>query len=354
MTLPVASAYDIRIGPLSGEHFDWLRRRNYPGLIVLTDSNTRRDCLPHLEPLLEGFDWHLITVGEGERNKTIDTCQYIWTEMFRAGATRRWCTLNLGGGVLTDMGGFCAATYKRGMDFLQLPTTLLSQVDASVGGKLGIDFHRVKNSIGCFADPIGVWCDPAFYATLPPRELRSGFAEVIKHALIASPEQWHEIRTITDLNGVDWPDLLSRSVAIKRDIVLEDPYEYGLRKALNFGHTIGHAVESHFLDTDARLLHGEAIALGMIAEAYLSHRQSGLPAAALDQITTYLLDRYGHVPLPPALFPDLIDLMRQDKKNEDARINFTLLEAPGKAVVNRTSRPAEITEALEYYGGLGE
>ncbi len=353
MTLSVADQYDIRIGPLTEDHLAWLRERDYPGWIILVDHNTQEHCLPRLLPLIGDRPYHLIHVRPGELHKNLESCEHIWREMFRAGATRRWCCLNLGGGVLTDMGGFAAATFKRGMDFLQIPTTLLSQVDASVGGKLGIDFHQVKNSIGLFADPVAVWIDPAFLRTLPRRELRSGFAEVIKHALIASPEQWAEVRRHPTLEGIDWADLITRSVDIKRRIVLEDPFERGVRKALNFGHTIGHAIESYLLETADRLFHGEAVAAGMIMEAWLSARLAGLPKSDLKDITRYLLRLYDHQPVPDDAFPELLALMRQDKKNEDHRINFTLLEGIGRPRVNATAEPELIEGALGYYNSLG-
>ena len=349
MTLPVATDYDITIAPLGRAHRAFLDARAYAGLIVYVDTNTEEHCWPRLRPLLDGLDYHLISTPPGELNKHLGTCQQMWDGMFAAGAGRRWCTLNLGGGVLTDMGGFVASTFKRGMDFIQIPTTLLSQVDASVGGKLGIDYHEVKNSIGLFANPEAVWIDPAFLQTLPPRELRSGYAEVIKHALIESPAQWAELQRYGDLSEVNWSNLIGRSVAIKRDIVLEDPFERGRRKALNFGHTIGHAIESHLLTTDARMLHGEAIAAGMIAEAFLSTQLSTLSQTDLAEVTRFLIARYGHQPVPEAAFPRLLELMGQDKKNEDARINFTLLEAPGRSVVNATATASEIELALRYY-----
>ncbi|THH41106.1 3-dehydroquinate synthase [Neolewinella litorea] len=354
MTLTVSQEYDIRIAPLSESHLDWLRRQRYAGWVVVVDEHTERHCLPLLMPLLEAGQtpYTLIRVPAGERHKTLATCETIWQEMFRAGVGRRWCCLNLGGGVIGDMGGFAAATFKRGIDFVQLPTTLLSQVDASVGGKLGIDYHEVKNSIGVFANPRAVWIDPAFLRTLPARELRSGYAEVIKHALIADRPQWLELQQVTDLDAVEWSNLIARSVSIKREVVEEDPHERGRRKALNFGHTIGHAVESHLLMGEDRLLHGEAVAVGMIAESYISHRQLSLGREELREITDYCLRVYGHQALPEAGFKEMLALMRQDKKNEGAEINFTLLEAPGRAVVNQTATPEVILESLRYYNSL--
>ena len=360
MTLPVADQYDIQFGRLSEVHFDWLRARGYAGWVVFVDTNTRRDCLPLIERYLDHPNVVVVEAPEGEPHKHLGTCEQLWAELFAGKVGRRWCAVCLGGGVLEDMAGFVASTYKRGIDFLQIPTTLLSMVDSSVGGKLGVDFRGLKNSIGVFNDPIGVWIDPLFLNTLPPREVRSGYAEMVKHALIADNDQWERLRMITDLTAVDWERLIPGSVRIKRDIVLEDPYEAGLRKALNFGHTIGHALETYWLHTDARLLHGEAIAAGMIVESWLSARLSGLAENDLSTIVAYLHNVYGHQAVPEAAFPELLELMRQDKKNEDDRINFTLLEAPGRARINATA-PAELIEqGLRYYnllspgvGGMG-
>ncbi|OAV45875.1 3-dehydroquinate synthase [Lewinella sp. 4G2] len=343
----------MTFGPLTAEHFDWLHARNYAGWVVLVDTNTREHCLPLIEEYLDHDNLVFIECEPGETNKNLDTCQDIWTNMFEGGVGRRWCAICLGGGVLEDMSGFAASTFKRGIDFLQIPTTLLSQVDSSVGGKLGVDFYELKNSIGLFADPIAVWIDPTFLKTLPPREVRSGYAEIIKHALIADAEQWSQLQQITDLSLVDWTQIIPQSVNIKREIVLEDPFERGRRKALNFGHTIGHAIESFFLETDQRLFHGEAIAAGMIMEAKLATSFSRLSATDYGAIETYFLRIYGHQSIPESAFPELLGLMRQDKKNEDARINFTLLEAPGKAVINKTVPEADILAVLRYYNSLG-
>ncbi|MGK0451199.1 MAG: 3-dehydroquinate synthase, partial [Neolewinella sp.] len=308
-------------------------------------------CLPRIEEFLPE-DTPVIVVPEGELNKNLETCQDMWEDLFSAGVGRRWCAICLGGGVLEDMAGFVSSTYKRGIDFLQIPTTLLSMVDSSVGGKLGIDFNNVKNSIGVFNDPIGVWIDPAFLQTLPAREVRSGYGEIIKHGLIADREQWNQLKTITDLTAVDWQTIIPASVNVKREIVLEDPFEKGLRKALNFGHTIGHAIESYWLETDHRLFHGEAIAAGMIMEAWLSTQLDELTEEDLTEISNYCLAVYGHQNVPEEAFPELLALMQQDKKNEDHRINFTLLSAPGKARVNATAEGELILAAIRHYNQL--
>ncbi|MGB3799183.1 MAG: 3-dehydroquinate synthase [Lewinella sp.] len=349
MTLDVGEDYQIRIAPISADHFTWLRSRNYAGWVILMDEHTERDCLPLIEPFLTHETVARITVPPGERFKHLDTCRFIWEEMFKAGVGRRWCCLNLGGGVIGDMGGFAASTFKRGMDFVQIPTTLLSQVDASVGGKLGIDFYEVKNSIGLFANPAAVWVNPLFLETLPDREVRSGYAEIIKHALIADRGEWERLSALEKIDTSNWSDLIGSSVDIKRRIVLEDPFEKGARKALNFGHTVGHAVESYQLNGENRLLHGEAIAIGMVCESWLSYREGLLSENDLRSITSYLIRLYGHPQVPEDGFPAMIDLMRQDKKNDDDRINFTLLEAPGQHVVNKTATPEVILESLEYY-----
>ncbi|WP_116127437.1 3-dehydroquinate synthase [Lewinella sp. IMCC34183] len=354
MTLTVASDYDIRIAPIGASHFSWLEERGYAGWVVLSDEHTRTHCLPLLAPFLTGKKVVYIDVPAGERFKHLDTCRHIWEAMFAGGVGRRWCCLNLGGGVIGDMGGFAAATFKRGIDFVQIPTTLLSQVDASVGGKLGIDFHEVKNSIGLFANPRSVWIDPAFLRTLPERELRSGYAEVIKHALIADGAEWETLRRGTELRSIDWEKVITHSVALKREIVEEDPYERDRRKALNFGHTIGHAVESFFLPRPERLFHGEAVAIGMITESWISRQQGLLGTADLEAIADYCTELYGHQEVPRASFIQLIELMRQDKKNEGDEINFTLLESPGRAVVNQAATPEVILESLRYYNSLAK
>ena len=295
MTLSVGQDYDILIEPIGESHFDWLRGRDYAGWIVLIDEHTREHCLPTLRPFLGGQEVVYVDVPAGERFKHLETCRDIWEALFRGGVGRRWCCLNLGGGVIGDMGGFAAATYKRGIDFVQIPTTLLSQVDASVGGKLGIDFFEVKNSIGLFANPQAVWVDPRFLSTLPERELRSGYAEVIKHALIADARQWEVLLGVPDPQSLPWEEVIGHSVAIKRDIVEQDPHERGIRKALNFGHTIGHAVESYFLHRDERLFHGEAVAIGMIAESWISQQNRDLKQEELDEIAEWIAEeRQSH------------------------------------------------------------
>jgi 3-dehydroquinate synthase len=253
----------------------------------------------------------------------------------------------LGGGVLGDMGGFCAATYKRGIDFLLLPTTLLAQVDASVGGKLAIDFNSFKNHIGVFQLPVATLICPTFLKTLPFRELRSGFAEVIKHCIISDRAMWNVIRK-HDVAGQDWENVIRHSVAFKTQVVTEDPKEKGRRKILNFGHTIGHALETYFLETDRRLYHGEAIAAGMIAESFLARKKGLMSDEEEAQITKYLVSIYGKIVVPDD--PKIIDIMRQDKKNKGNKILMALPEGIGKAIWDVDVNEEQVIESLSLFG----
>ena len=319
---------------------------------VLVDNHTYAHCWPLLEKYLSPYAPVLIEIPAGEIHKNIDTCQLIWQKMLDVQLDRKSILINLGGGVIGDMGGFCASTFKRGMDFIQVPTTLLSQVDASIGGKLGIDFQGVKNGIGVFRDPKAVFIQPVFLETLSDRELRSGFAEVLKHALIDDADHWQQLKGVKDLRSLDWNQEIARSLEVKRHIVEEDPFERGARKALNFGHTLGHAIEGQALETENPLLHGEAIAIGMIAEAHLSMQKTGLSEAALQEVSDTILSIYE----PPALdfshWDTWMDFMRNDKKNEADQILCSLISPIGDYKVNISVQEQEIRAALAYYQGL--
>lgn len=344
--------YTIHIGAIWQQWNALLHRLQPSKIVVLVDENTRKYCLPIFSENTNFEHFFVIEIPSGEQHKNIDTCQIIWSKMMDANVDRKALMVNLGGGVIGDMGGFCASTFKRGIDFVQFPTTLLSQVDASIGGKLGIDFQEVKNSIGVFANPKAVFIEPHFLHTLPAREIRSGFAEIIKHSLIYDAQQWQQIQAITDLQQVDWTHFLVPSLRIKQQIVEADPYEKGLRKALNFGHTIGHAVESYFLQSERPLLHGEAIAIGMISEAYLAHKKLGLSYSELGAISQFLLRIYDEVIIPDIAFSWLIEMMKKDKKNEQDLINFSLIHPIGKVHINQTSHWVEIIESLHFYNEL--
>lgn len=340
----------VTIAPLAESVPRFLETNAFSAIAVIADNHTFRFCYPTLKPLLPK---HTLTrIKAGEEQKHLATCETIWNALTRANFDRHALILNLGGGVIGDMGGFCAATYKRGIAFVQLPTTLLAQVDASVGGKLGVDFQGFKNHIGVFQQPNAVLIDPYFLATLPDRELRSGFAEVIKHCLIADAAMWEEIRRL-DLDEQDWPTLVAHSVAVKQRVVAQDPTEKGLRKILNFGHTIGHAVETYFLNQPRkRLLHGEAIAIGMIAEAYIAYQKKMIDEELLAQIEEYIFSVYGNVPLAEAVIDPILALTLQDKKNRGREVRMALLDGAGSCAFDIPVSVAEMRRGLNFYRGL--
>lgn len=313
---------------------------------VLVDENTARYCYPLLEGKLP--EHTVYEIRSGELHKNLTTCTNIWEWLTRKSFDRKALLINLGGGVIGDMGGFCAATYKRGIRFVNLPTTLLAQVDASVGGKLGVDFQGFKNHIGIFEEPLQVVIFPEFLKTLPERELRSGFAEVIKHSLIADAAYWPEIERYA-WEDQNWPAHIQHSIRVKSSVVDQDFREGGLRKILNFGHTIGHAIESFYLDTADPWLHGEAIAAGMICESYLSQKYCAMPAEAVQRIERFIHRIFGYRALDESSLEIIAGMALQDKKNESNSILCTLLEDIGKARYDVVVTTKDIREALSYY-----
>ncbi|MDH5474966.1 MAG: 3-dehydroquinate synthase [Cyclobacteriaceae bacterium] len=342
---------NITIGNIKGVLPSLLREQKYSSIAVLVDENTEKDCLPIVKGSIGDYD--VIRIKSGEENKNLTTCQHIWQSLTDNGYDRHALLINLGGGVIGDMGGFCAATYKRGIAFINIPTTLLSMVDASVGGKLGVDFGTFKNHIGLFQIPNHVCIDASFLKTLPHRELRSGFAEVIKHALITKGNDWNDIVT-SSFESMEWETVIHKSVAIKSEIVSKDFKESGLRKTLNFGHTIGHAIESYFLSQgiDQKILHGEAVAIGMICELYLSFHKLNFAQSDLDQIATYIVNVYGYVDVPESSFSEIIRLCGQDKKNKENKIQAVLLKSIGTAIVDSEISSEDILQSIQYYSNL--
>lgn len=347
-----SEGYKVYIGDVYDRIRALLKEKGYSKVFILTDTHTGDKCLPKfIEKLPEASEFSPIEVPAGEAHKTIVHCNGIWEKLLEQEADRNSLLINLGGGMITDMGSFAASTYKRGIDFVQIPTSLLAQVDASVGGKTGIDMNRVKNIVGTFTNPEAVYIDTGYLYTLPERELWAGFAEMIKHGLICDSKYYFDLQT-NAMGSID-NHMIFRSVDIKNKIVLEDPREKGSRKALNFGHTIGHAVESYSLENDEDpLLHGEAIAIGMICESYLSLQKAGLKEGALQDIQKFLLKYYPSRNFPESGFAKLIGLMRKDKKNRGDEINFTMLSKIGAFTVDQSCREDEITEALRYYNSL--
>ncbi|MBC8510464.1 MAG: 3-dehydroquinate synthase [Cryomorphaceae bacterium] len=308
--------YSIWIGKNS---FSKLDISNYSQVAILVDENTKRDCLSKLPQIENAL---IIEIKSGEEYKNISTCNLIWEQLTINNFDRNSLLINLGGGVIGDMGGFCAATYKRGLEFIHIPTTLLAMVDASVGGKLGIDFKGFKNQIGLFNNPKAVLISPEFLETLAENELKSGFAEVVKHALISDNSLWVKLKN-TPFNELDWESIINTSVQIKNKIVLADPFEKGERKKLNFGHTFGHAIESYYLEKGTPISHGEAVFMGMILETKISD----LSETDKNEIKNYVLSNFAlpYTPKKSSLHKFLIN----DKKNQNGKINFTLLNGIG-------------------------
>lgn len=319
-------------------------------IFFVADELTAEHCLPKITAGIS-FDYDIIEVPYGEEHKTIDYCIGIWDLLLDFGAERSSLIINVGGGVVTDMGGFAASTFKRGVKFIQVPTTLLSMVDASVGGKTGIDVRNVKNCIGTFTEPEAVLIDINFLQTLDDRQLRSGFAEMLKHGLIADAAYFDELVSTGYKNYT--AGQIYRSVEIKQEVVKIDPKEQGLRKTLNFGHTIGHALEGYSLIHDKKpLLHGEAIAAGMIAESWISWHKNGLSKEELDRITEVFLQEYSQYHIHQAADAQLIALMKNDKKNQDGHIGIALLSKTGHCDFDLYCTEEDIKDALAYYRNL--
>ncbi len=316
----------------------------YTKIGVIVDDNTIVHCYPKLKADLPPHE--LIQVPSGEIHKNLRTCEHIWQRLTEHRFDRHALVIVLGGGVLGDMAGFCAATFKRGIDFVLIPTTLLSQVDASIGGKLGIDFGVYKNHLGVFQLPCQTLIATDFLKTLPARELRSGFAEIIKHCLIADKKMWELIRK-RRFEDQEWLKLVRHSVKVKESVIKKDPREAGLRKILNFGHTVGHALEGHFLNTQNPLFHGEAIAAGMVIESFVAFKKGFLKKADLENITTYILSVFGKIQMDGDA--KWLPLMNQDKKNKGNTILLAIPKKIGKAVWDVGVSEKEIVEATEFY-----
>lgn len=325
-------------------------------IFVLTDDTTRQKCWPLIEDFIGLRGATVITIAPSDTHKNIESLVYVWRMMERGHATRHSLLINLGGGMVTDLGGFAASTFKRGIDFINIPTTLLAMVDASVGGKTGINLDNLKNEIGVFNDAKFVLLDTDFLKTLDDKNLRSGYAEMIKHGLISNEKNWAELMNF-DLDNPDYKHLasmLDTSVRIKEHVVEEDPHEKGIRKALNFGHTFGHAFESFSLENAKEndiepILHGYAVAYGLICELYMSALKQGFPTEKMHQTVQYIRENYGSMPITCDDYPTLIEIMRHDKKNTAGVINFTLLSSIGEIHINQTATEEEIKQCLDFY-----
>ena len=327
-------------------------------LFVLVDETTERLCLPVIKDFECMQGAQKIVIGATDQNKTLESLAHVWSELQQGGATRHSLMVNLGGGMVTDLGGFAASTFKRGISYINIPTTLLSMVDASVGGKTGINFGGLKNEIGVFNNARCVILDTIFLKTMDRENILSGYAEMLKHGLIDCEEHWARlIREELKVNSKEFAAALEKSVAVKQRIVTEDPTEQGIRKALNLGHTAGHAFESLALQRSlspltphlSPILHGYAVAWGLVVELYLSCVKTAFPVDKMRQTVAFIREHYGRMPITCDDYPRLLELMHHDKKNVGQTINFTLLGDIGDIRINQTATEDEIKEALDFY-----
>jgi 3-dehydroquinate synthase len=315
----------------------------------LVDENTFADCYPKfVKKLNQKFELKLIQIKSGEINKNLKTCIKVWNSITNLGGDRKSLLITLGGGVITDLGGFCASCFKRGIDFVNIPTTLLSMVDASVGGKTGVDLGVLKNQIGLFANPQMVIVDDDYLSTLSEREIKSGTAEIIKYGLTYDIKLFNEIK---EYNYLNIKTLIFRSVEIKNEVVLQDPREQNLRKILNFGHTLGHAIESFYLESEDKenLTHGEAIAIGMVCESYISSKILGFSTEKVAEIKQVVLAVYNKINLLKEDFTAIMDLLKHDKKNVNGQVNFVLLKDYEDYQLDCKVPEAMIIESMEFY-----
>lgn len=327
-----------------------LAKANYSKIFILVDENTHNYCLAQFMAEINGeYQYEIIEIESGEINKNIETCTQVWEVLSELDADRKSVLINIGGGVVTDLGGFVASTFKRGIDFINIPTTLLSMVDASVGGKTGVDLGSLKNQVGVINQPVMVLVISNFLKTLEERQLQSGFAEMLKHGLIKDSAYWTSLKPLSNFDDMD--SLIYHSVCIKNEVVLKDPTEQNLRKILNYGHTLGHAVESYFLESEDHelLLHGEAIAVGMILEGFLSYKLTDLPKEELDDIKATFLSRYKKVEFSAADIENILKLLKFDKKNSHGNVNFVLLKNIGDTVIDVKVPENLLHEAFAYY-----
>ena len=333
-----------------------IRSTNPSSIFILVDTNTHEYCLPQFLANLEsnGTVIEVMEMPEGEDHKTIDICSGVWEALSEYHADRKSLMINLGGGVVTDLGGFVASTYMRGIDYINVPTSLLAMVDASVGGKTGVDLGPLKNQVGVISEGSMVLIDTSFLETLPQNHMVSGYAEMLKHGLIADKHYWQTLTNLQNLDISELDRLIYDSVVIKNTVVTEDPREKGLRKILNFGHTLGHAIESCFLQNADKqlLLHGEAIAIGMILEAYLSCKYCELTENELYEIASGILNSFAKVEINNDDRDIILNLLKHDKKNSHGKVKFVLLDAIGSPKLDCEVDNDIILEAFDYYDTL--
>lgn len=333
----------------------FLHEKTFSKIFILVDENTHEYCLPVLLGNMEtdlGFE--ILEIEAGEEMKNIQTANQLWEILTEMQADRKALVINLGGGVITDMGGFVASTYKRGIKFINIPTTLLSMCDASIGGKTGIDLMHYKNMIGTFAFPEQIFIYPKFLQTLPFKELRSGFAEMLKHGLIADKAHWNQLIQIHKLDVDAVTPYIQNSMDIKQDVVEKDFHESNIRKTLNFGHTIGHAVESLCLQQENPILHGEAVAMGMICEAHLAYLENLISEEDSKVVIENIQRYYPYLDISDFKNEEITALLLNDKKNVDSKINFSLLTGIGECNYDYQCSQKNIIKSLSFYRKLND
>jgi 3-dehydroquinate synthase len=329
-----------------------INSNKYSSVFIIVDEHTNEYCLSEFLPeLATEITIEIIEFESGESSKNIETCVQIWEALTELGADRKSLIINLGGGVVSDLGGFVASTYKRGIDFINVPTTLLAMVDASIGGKNGVDLGTLKNQIGVINTPKLVLVDTVFLETVPQNEMLSGLAEMLKHGLIFDKKYWGQFLDLSLIDFADFDELIYRSIAIKNEIVMQDPTENGIRKALNFGHTLGHAIESYFLENQSKttLLHGEAIAIGMVLESFISMKKNLLTALEYLEIKNTITTIFKPIIFEENDLNPILDLLIHDKKNEYGTIQFVLIKGIGNIAINQTVENELIHLAFEDY-----
>ena len=348
-----ANGYPIYFGEESYQSISsFIEENNYSIIFILSDTNTNEYCVPRfLSFLATEKTIEIIEIEAGETEKNITTCVDLWNILTELGGDRKSLLINVGGGVITDIGGFVASTFKRGIDFIHIPTTLLAMVDASVGGKNGVDLGNLKNQIGVINVPKMVVIDTEYLGTLPQNEMRSGLAEMLKHGLIFDTNYWEQFKALNQIDFADFDTLIHRSIEIKNKIVLQDPTENGIRKALNFGHTLGHAIESYFLENENKktLLHGEAIAVGMILESYISWQKKLISATEYLEIKNAINAIFETIVFEEEDIKPITDLLIHDKKNEHGKIQFALLDGIGNIKINQEADNELIIKSFEDY-----
>jgi 3-dehydroquinate synthase len=349
-----ASGYFIEIGSLLDGSLETLMNNNYADSkkVIVVDENTNEFCLDFLITNFDCLkDAEVIMIPAGEENKLLDICAQVWLTLDEYKIGRSDVVINLGGGMITDLGGFMASLYMRGIDYINIPTSLLAMVDASVGGKTGVDHGGIKNLIGVFSSPKAVFIDPTFLSTLPEGEFYSGFAEMLKHGLIISPTHWSELSALNDVQLEINEKHIYASIVIKNEIVHQDPFEKDERKKLNFGHTIGHALESYFLDKDP-ISHGYAVILGVLCESFISFKRNYITMDEFSEIERVIVKNYQLLDLSSEDYSEIKRFMKSDKKNRNNKILGVLLIGIGEAIINQEYSDSEITDAFDYLNRL--